>query len=69
MPWDDRTKRRLKLRYLDILLTVIAGWGAHFPQPLAPFGANVKRLLKEVSARPAFQKALKAEEVEYKAAA
>ena len=53
----------------DILLTVIAGWGAHFPQAVAPFGANVKRLLKDISARPAFQKALQAEQVEYKAAA
>ena len=52
----------------DILITVIAGWGAYFPE--APtLGANVKRLLKAVSDRPAFQKALKEEAVEYKAAA
>ena len=52
----------------DILITVIAGWGAYFPE--APtLGANVKRLLKAVSDRPAFQKALKEESVEYKAAA
>jgi len=52
----------------DFLLTVIAGWGAYFPA--APtIGSNVKRLLKEVSSRPAFKKALEAEQVEYKAAA
>ena len=52
----------------DILLTVIANWGGYFPEkPI--FGENVKRMLKDVSSRPAFQKALAAEQVEYKAAA
>lgn len=52
----------------DILLTVIANWGQSF-KPSVVLGSNVKRLVKEVSARPAFQKALKDETVEYKAAA
>lgn len=32
-------------------------------------GANVKRVLKDVSSRPAYQKTLAAEQIEYKAAA
>lgn len=53
----------------DILLSVIANWGqATFAKNLT-FGANVKRMLKEVSSRPAYQKALADEGVEYKAAA
>jgi glutathione S-transferase len=56
----------------DILLAVIANWGQSdkggFAQALT-FGVNVKRMLKAVSARPAYQKALAAEGVEYKAAA
>ncbi len=52
----------------DILLTVIANWTGNVPQPVT-LGANVKRLLKEVSTRPAYQQALKSEGVEYKAAA
>jgi len=53
----------------DILVTVIANWGAYFPPGSVTQGANVKRLLKEISQRPAYQKALKEEAVEYKAAA
>jgi len=52
----------------DILLAVIANWGSYFPQPIT-LGTNVKRMLREVIARPTYQKALKAEQVEYKAAA
>ena len=52
----------------DILLTVIANWSGNVPQPVV-LGANTKRLLKNVIARPAYQKALEAEQVEYKAAA
>lgn len=52
----------------DILLTVIANWDQYFPQKVK-LGANVKRLLKEITARPAYQTALKLEQVEYKAAA
>ena len=57
----------------DILLSVIANWGqADKSGPIAQnvkLGDNVKRMLKAVSARPAFQKSLAAESVEYKAAA
>lgn len=49
----------------DILLTVIANWS---PQNYT-FGSKTKALLKAVSSRPAYQKALQMEEVEYKAAA
>lgn len=52
----------------DILLTVIANWTGNVPLPVT-LGANTKRLLKSVIARPAYQKALEAEQVEYKAAA
>ena len=70
--WDEADARLGKTKYLagdkvtaaDILLTVIANWG--LPVTL---GANVKRVLKEISARPAYQKTLQAEGVEYKAAA
>ena len=69
--WDEADARLGKTKYLagdkmtvaDILLSVIANWGVGTP------GANVKRVLKEVSARPAYQKALQSEKVEYKAAA
>lgn len=53
----------------DILLTVIANWGATtFPRK-ANLGTNVKRFLREVIARPSYQKAIKAEQVDYQAAA
>lgn len=51
----------------DILLTVIANW-TFIPKAIT-FGPNTKKLLKAVSTRPAYQKALAAEKVEYKAAA
>jgi glutathione S-transferase len=53
----------------DILLTVIANWGTYFPPGSVTFGNNVKRLIKEISSRPAYKKALATEQVEYKAAA
>lgn len=70
--WDEADARLGKTKYLagdqltvaDILLTVIANWG--LPVTL---GANVKRVIGEVSKRPAYQKALATEHVEYKAAA
>ncbi len=70
--WDEAEARLAKTKYLagdsvtaaDILVTVIANWG--LPVTLGP---NVKRLIKEISQRPAYQKALKTEDVEYKAAA
>jgi glutathione S-transferase len=49
----------------DILVTVIANWN---PQNYK-FGPKTKALLKSVSTRPAYQKALETEQVEYKAAA
>jgi glutathione S-transferase len=52
----------------DILLSVYANWAGYFTVEV-PLGVNVKRMLKNVSSRPSFQKALKAEQVEYKAAA
>jgi glutathione S-transferase len=51
----------------DILITVIANWG--FLGVSFNFGPKTKALLKSVSSRPAYQKALTAEQVEYKAAA
>lgn len=51
----------------DILITVIANWG--FLPRAFTYGPKTKALLKAVSARPAYQKALKTEAVEYKAAA
>lgn len=70
--WNEAEARLGKTKYLagdhvtvaDILLAVIANWG--LPVTLGP---NVKRVIREVSARPAYQKALKTEQVEYKAAA
>lgn len=70
--WDEADARLAKTKYLagdkitagDILLAVIANWG--LPVTL---GANVKRVLKDVVARPSYQKALAAEQIEYKAAA
>ncbi len=70
--WDEADARLATTKYLagdkitasDILLAVIANWG--LPVTL---GANVKRVLKDVVTRPAYQKALAAEQVEYKAAA
>jgi glutathione S-transferase len=52
----------------DILLAVIANWNSYFPRPI-PLGSNVEQLIRTVIARPAYQKALLAEHVEYKAVA
>jgi len=69
--WDEADARLAKTKYLagdqvtaaDILMAVIANWGLGTP------GANVKRVLKDVVARPSYQKALAAEQIQYKAAA
>ncbi len=74
--WDDVETRLGQSKYLagdqvtvgDILLTVIANWTGKMPKPVN-IGPNAKRLLKDISNRPAYQAALQAEEVEYKAAA
>lgn len=53
----------------DILLSVIANWGqGSFAKDIV-LGENVKRMLKNVSNRPAYQKALSEEGIKYKAAA
>lgn len=73
--WKEADEKLAKSKYLagdtltaaDILATVIANWSSYFPG--ITLGANVSRLLKEVSSRPAFKKAMEAEKVEYKAAA
>ena len=70
--WDEADAQLGKTKYLagdslsagDILMTVIANWD--LPVTL---GNNVKRVLKEVSAQPSYQKALKTEQVKHKAAA
>ncbi|QQG36501.1 MAG: glutathione S-transferase family protein [Micavibrio aeruginosavorus] len=70
--WDEADARLAQTRYLagdritaaDILMAVIANWGL----PVA-LGANIKRVLKDVVARPAYQRALQVEQIEYKAAA
>ena len=69
--WNEADARLAQSKYLagdkvtaaDILLALIANWGVGTP------GANVKRVLKDVVARPSYQKALVAEQIEYKAAA
>ncbi len=49
----------------DFLMTTIANWN-----PAAyNFGPKTKAILKNISARPSYQKALAAENIEYKAAA
>lgn len=52
----------------DILLTVIANWSGMLKKPVN-IGPKTKALFSRVIARPAYQKALAAEGVEYKAAA
>lgn len=49
----------------DFLMTTIANWS---PQNYK-FGPKCKALFKAITARPAYQKALAAEQIEYKAAA
>lgn len=75
--WADVDAQLAKSTYIcgeeisgaDILLSVIANWGQDGFAKNLTFGPNVKRLVQAVSARPAFQKALLAESVTYKAAA
>lgn len=74
--WDEADQRLGKGKYLagdfisgaDILMCVIANWNQWMPQPIR-LGNNVTRVIKEITARPSYQKALKEEKVEYKAAA
>jgi glutathione S-transferase len=76
--WDEADQRLAACAFLagdqctaaDILCAVIANWNGYFPEAVQPkLGTNVKRLIKQVIARPAYQAALQAENVEYKAAA
>lgn len=74
--WDEAEARLEKCKYLggdalgaaDILMAVIANWNQWMPYPIK-LGKNVQRVIKDVIARPSYQKALKNEQVEYKAAA
>jgi glutathione S-transferase len=54
----------------DFLLTIYANWGVSvFPESKITLGENVKRMLKDISGRESYQKALSTENVPYKAAA
>jgi len=52
----------------DILIAVIANWTPRMKQPIT-VGPKTKAMFAKVIARPAYQKALAAEQVEYKMAA
>jgi glutathione S-transferase len=52
----------------DILVTVIANWTPNLKKPIT-FGPKTKALFGRVIARPAYQKAMAAENVTYKVAA
>lgn len=52
----------------DILLTVIANWSDHVPEPIT-IGPRTRALFARVIALPAYQKALETEGVSYKMAA
>jgi len=52
----------------DILLTVIANWSDHVPEPIV-IGPRTRALFARVIALPAYQKALQTEGVSYKMAA
>jgi len=74
--WDDVEAHLAQSKYLagdqvtmgDILMAVIANWSGNFEGRIK-IGPNVKRVLRDVIARPAYQQALASEQVEYKAAA
>jgi glutathione S-transferase len=74
--WDDAEAHLAKNKYLagdimtvgDILMAVIANWSPKMPSAIN-LGPNVKRVLKEIVARPSYQEALQSEQVEYKVAA
>jgi hypothetical protein len=70
--WDDMEAKLANQPYLagkectigDILVCVIANWS-----DAIKFGPNTKDFFKRITSRPAYQKALAAENVQYKAAA
>lgn len=57
-----------QLSVADILLTVIANWSDHVPEPIT-IGPRTRALFARVIALPAYQKALQTEGVTYKMAA
>ena len=71
--WDDADQQLAKTAFLagdtltmgDILMAVIANWSTSLIQPIQ-FGEHVKRVIRQVISRPAYQAALAAESVEYK---
>lgn len=74
--WNDIEQQLEKTTYLcgndctmaDILVTVIANWTPNLRKPVT-FGPKTKALFTKVVARPAYKKALEAEQVTYKVAA
>ena len=72
--WDEAETRLGQTKYLagdamtcaDILISVFANWGNKGAVKLGP---NVMRVIREVSARPSFQKAIADEQADYKIAA
>lgn len=74
--WDEVEHQLARHTYLcgehvtmaDILLTVIANWSPNVPRPIN-FGPHTKKLFRNIIARPAYKKAMEAEQVEYKVAA
>jgi glutathione S-transferase len=74
--WDDIEQRLTTSTYLagaecsvaDILVTVIANWSPMLKKPIN-FGPKTKALFSRIIARPAYQKAMEAENVTYKVAA
>lgn len=75
--WADVNTQLGKSKYVagdevtagDILLSVIANWLQSNYGSKITLGENTKRMIKAVTARPAFQKALGDEKVTYNAAA
>ncbi len=74
--WAEVEERLAKRSYLcgeqitiaDILLAVIANWGKNISKPIH-IGPHTRRMIERVIERPAYQKAMKTEQVEYKIAA
>lgn len=75
--WADVNEQLGRTKYVagdtvtggDILLSVIANWLQSNYGTKITLGENTKRMIKDVTARPAFQKALADEKVTYNAAA
>jgi len=75
--WADVNEQLGRTKYVagdtvtggDILLAVIANWLQSNYGTKITLGENTKRMIKDVTARPAFQKALADEKVTYNAAA